>query len=403
LKDLSFDAPRSETAVPEITQPERKIIGLFPELSGPGGVQEVGRMTAAALIRIAARKNWSTDILSLNDPTGSHSIHYAGQAISFRGFGRAKLSFVLSSIRTTRAAAKCGPPMILAAHPYLAVPANLMRKFSLRAKAIVIAHGVEVWKPLPFYRRQALLRADLVLAPSRDTIQRLIDVQGVAPDRTRRLAWPLSPNFLLMADNPAGLTVPSTFPKKGSIILAVGRWASAERYKGADELIRAIPQLWASVPDIQLVAVGGGDDLPRLRAVAHDLGVADRVHFLQNLTRDEVAACYAHADIFALPSTGEGFGLVFLEAMAFSKAVVGAACGGAIDLIEDGVNGLLVQPNEAGSLSAALSRLLCDQALRSRLGRRGAEIVRERYRFDVMEAELESICGDFMPHEQPVV
>jgi phosphatidyl-myo-inositol dimannoside synthase len=401
-EDLGLDLPHSGSTVQEFAQPKRKIIGLFPELLGPGGVQEVGRMTAAALTQIAGRKDWSTDILSLNDPTGSHAIDFAGQTISFRGFGRAKLSFVLSSIGRARAALKCGPPIILAAHPHLAVPANLMRKVSPRAKAIVIAHGVEVWKPLPFYRRQALLRADLVLAPSRDTIQRLIDVQGVVPDRTRRLAWPLSPNFLLMADDPAGLTVPSAFPKKGSIILTVGRWASAERYKGADELIRAIPQLRASVPDVQLVAVGGGDDLPRLREIANSLGIKDRVHFLQNLSRDEVAACYAHADIFALPSTGEGFGLVFLEAMAFSKAVVGAACGGAIDLIEDGVNGLLLPPNDAGSLTAALNRLLCDEPLRTRLGRCGAEIVREKYRFDVLEAELEKICRDFMPREQPV-
>jgi phosphatidylinositol alpha-1,6-mannosyltransferase len=387
--------------VQEITQPKRKIIGLFPELLGSGGVQEVGRMMAAALTRIAARKDWSVDILSLNDPAGSHSIDFAGQTYSFRGFGRAKLSFVLSSIGSTRAAAKCGPPTILAAHPNLAVPVYLMRRFSRRAKTIVIAHGVEVWKPLRFYRRRALLRADLVLAPSRDTIQRLIDVQGVLPDRARRLAWPLSPGFLLMADDPASLVVPSTFPKKGSIILTVGRWASTERYKGADELIRAIPQLWGSVPDIQLVAVGGGDDLPRLREIANNLGLADRVHFLQNHSREEVAACYAHSDVFALPSTGEGFGLVFLEAMAFSKAVVGVAVGGATDLIENGVNGLLVAPNDAGSLAAALSRLLSDQALRSRMGARGAAIVREKFRFEVLEAELENICGDFMPREQP--
>jgi glycosyltransferase involved in cell wall biosynthesis len=155
------------------------------------------------------------------------------------------------------------------------------------------------------------------------------------------------------------------------------------------------------VPDIQLVAVGGGDDLPRLREIANNLGLADRVHFLQNLSREEVAACYAHSDVFALPSTGEGFGLVFLEAMAFSKAVVGVAVGGATDLIENGVNGLLVAPNDAGSLAAALSRLLSDQALRSRMGARGAAIVREKFRFEVLEAELENICGDFMPREQP--
>jgi phosphatidyl-myo-inositol dimannoside synthase len=383
-----------------MTQPQRKIIGLFPELLGPGGVQEVGRMTAAAMTGIAARNNCSTDILSLTDPAGPHSIDCAGQTISFRGFGRAKLSFVFSSIGHARAAAKCGPPIILAAHPYLAVPADVMRYAAPRAKTIVIAHGIEVWKPLSIYRRRALLRADLVLAPSRHTSQKLIDVQGVAADKVRRLAWPVSPSFLRLADDPAGLDVPPAFPQKGPVILTVGRWASSERYKGADELIRAIPQLWADVSDIQLVLVGGGDDLPRLRKIASDLGVSDRVHFLQNLSRDEVAACYAHADIFALPSTGEGFGLVFLEAMAFSRAVVGAASGGATDLIEDGVNGLLVPPNDGRSLTGALSRLLCDETLRSRMGRRGAEIVREKYRFKVLEVELEKICGDLMLHEQ---
>jgi len=117
------------------------------------------------------------------------------------------------------------------------------------------------------------------------------------------------------------------------------------------------------------------------------------VHFLENLTREEIAACYAQADLFALPSTGEGFGLVFLEAMAFSKAVVGVAWGGATDVVEDGVNGLLVPPHDPGALEQALSRLLGDESLRKQVGRRGAEIVRQKYRFDIFQAELETILG----------
>jgi len=147
-------------------------------------------------------------------------------------------------------------------------------------------------------------------------------------------------------------------------------------------------------PDLRLAAVGSGDDLPRLRSVAANLGISDRVYFLENLSRQEIAACYARADLFALPSTAEGFGLVFLEAMAFSKAAIGAASGGATDVIEDGVNGLLVPPNDEERLAQALDRLLCDATLRSALGRRGAEIVRQKFQFHIFQAELERILID---------
>jgi len=376
---------------PEFTRQPGRIIGLFPELLGVGGIQEAGRLTAAALSDIAARRGWSTDFLSLNDPPGQHSLDYAGQTIRLRGFGRAKFSFIRRSIRSARSPEKSIPTVILAAHPYLAVIARFMKRFSPRAKTIAFTHGVEVWNPLPRLRRRALQQADLVLAPSGDTLRKLIDVQGLTPGRTLRLPWPLSPGFLQIAGNAARLPVPPNFPAKRPVILTVGRWSSSERYKGADDLIRAMPRLRETVPDVQLVAVGGGDDLPRLQGIAGDLGVAGGVHFLQNLSREEVAACYAHADVFALPSSGEGFGLVFLEAMAFSKAVVGAAAGGATDLIEDGVNGLLVPPHDRDSLAAALARLLHDEALRVEMGRRGAAIVRERYRFDSFEAQLEEI------------
>ena len=387
-------------SAPEFTSRRNRIVGLFPELLGVGGVQEAGRLTAAALTEIASRHGWSADFLSINDPSGPHSLAVAGSAISFRGFGRAKVSFVLSAIGRARTTAKGGTPIILAAHPNFAVPADWMRRACPRAKTIVMAHGVDVWKPLRFFRRRALLRANLVLAPSRDTVRKLVEVQGVAPERAHRLAWPLSAGFLRMADASAGLPVPPAFPQTGPVILTVGRWASAERYKGADELIRAIPRLQAATPGLHLVAVGAGDDLPRLRELATDLGIGGRVHFLENLSREQVAACYARADLFALPSTGEGFGLVYLEAMAFSKALVGVACGGTTDVVEDGVNGLLVPPHDAGALVHALGRLLRDEPLRTQLGRSGAEIVRRKYEFGVFRAELERILSESCLREQ---
>jgi phosphatidyl-myo-inositol dimannoside synthase len=378
---------------PEFTASPNRIIGLFPDLLGVGGIQEAGRLTARALSEIANRHGWSTDFLSLNDPPGTHSLDVAGRTISLRGFGRSKILFVLSAICQARTTAKFGIPIMVAGHPNLAVPAYWAQRASPHAKIVVMTHGVEVWKPLPSFRRRALLRANLVLAPSRDTIRKVVDVQGVAPAKAYRLAWPLSTSFLRMANASTSLPVPAAFPPSGFVILTVGRWASSERYKGVDELIRAIPQLQTTFPDLQLVAVGGGDDLPRLRHLASGLGVATRVHFLENLSREEVAACYSRAGFFALPSTGEGFGLVYLEAMAFSKAVVGVAYGGTTDVVEDGVNGLLVAPHDAGALARALERLLRDEPFCTRLGDRGAEIVRRIYSFDVFQAQLETILA----------
>jgi len=368
----------------------RRVIGLFPGLVGAGGVQEAGRLTAAALQEGALRRGWSCEFLSFNDPRGAHSLETGAGTIGIKGFARSKIRFVLAAMSRTRSAGKIGPAVVLAAHPHLAVPARWMKAVSPRLKVIVMAHGVEVWKPLASSRRRALLDADLVLAPSRDTLQKLVEVQDVPPEKVRQLPWPLNPGFLRMAAEPVDLPVPPEFPH-GRIILTVGRWAASERYKGADELIGAIAQLHGSVAGLHLVAVGGGDDLPRLRKIAHELGVADRVHFLENLSREQIAACYAKAEIFALPSTGEGFGLVFLEAMAFSKPVVAAAAGGATDVVEDGINGLLVPPGDAARLAQALDRLLGDESLRGDLGKRGAEIVRQKYSFEVFEAELETI------------
>ncbi len=381
---------------PPATAHRVQIIGLFPALLSVGGVQEAGRLTATALDEIAVQHGWRTTFLSLNDSRGGHSLRvdqrHAQRDIEFRGFGRDKMRFVLSGMADARAE-NCDAGVIVALHPNLALPARWIRRMAPSLKTVVICHGIEVWKPLPRMRRRALVGANLVLAPSSDTISKLVSVQGVAREKIRKLPWPLSPSFLAMADDPAKLPAPPDFPK-GRVVLTVGRWAASERYKGADLLIGAIARLRAAYPDLYLAAVGSGDDLPRLRSVAANLGISDRVYFFENLSRQEIAACYARADLFALPSTAEGFGLVFLEAMAFSKPVIGAAAGGTIDVIEDGVNGLLVPPNDSERLAEAIDRLLRDDDFCAELGRGGAEIVRQKFQFSIFKAELERILMD---------
>lgn len=370
---------------------EKRILALFPDLLGIGGIQEAGRLTARALHEIVLRRGWSASFLSLNDLQGRQVFRGGECDIPFHGFGRAKISFLLAALGEACANTR----IVLALHPHLAVPIAGMKLLRPRIKSIVVSHGVEIWTRLSLLRRSALLLSDLALAPSRYTAGKLSEVQGIPNDKIRPLAWPLNPSFARMASAPADLPLPKGFPR-GRVVLTVGRWISSERYKGVDDLIRATLQLRATTPGLNLVAVGGGDDLPRLKEFANRLGVADCVHFLENSSRAELAACYANAEIFALPSTGEGFGFVFLEAMAFAKPVVGAATGGITDIVESNMNGLLVPPRDNQRLCQALDCLLKDEQLRKKLGQRGAEVVRQKFQFEVFKSELHRIldeCG----------
>src|ERR1700722_9430153 len=138
----------------------KRIIGLFPELLGVGGIQEAGRLTAAALDQIVgSHENWVTSFQSIHDGLGDHQFEIAGQQVSLRGFSRSKVRFVGSALGQSRKGAR----VVLAAHPYLALPAALMKSLSPQLKTIVMSHGLEVWNPLPGLRRRSLSSAALLL------------------------------------------------------------------------------------------------------------------------------------------------------------------------------------------------------------------------------------------------
>jgi len=379
-----------------VTSPQLRVIGLFPELLGTGGIQEAGRQTARALSAIAGERGWQLQILSLNDEPGEHHLRSADHPIRFRGFGRRKISFLSYATWQGLSRARGKLCLVLAGHPNLAPAASWVRGFSRSVQTVVMTHGVEVWNRLSPLRRGALMHTDLVLAPSQSTVGKLAEIQRIGKKKIRKLAWPVNPDLLRMADARASVQLPLGFPT-GRIVLTVGRWSSSERYKGLDDLIQATAELRKRFTDLHLVVVGGGDDLPRLRKLAVDAEIADAVNFLERVSHGELAACYANADVFALPSTGEGFGLVFLEAMAFAKPVVAAACGGTIDIVVDGVNGLLIPPHSNPSLVRAISRLLEDDSLRTILGQHGAKMVRHKYQFGDFKGELERILSEVVP------
>jgi glycosyltransferase involved in cell wall biosynthesis len=164
------------------------------------------------------------------------------------------------------------------------------------------------------------------------------------------------------------------------------------RSKGVSELVQAMGDLVGDVPDAVLVVAGReteGGYLAELEAQADSAGVGERVRFLGQ--RDDLPALMAAADVFAMPSDHEPFGLVFAEAMAMELPVVGLRTGGTVEVVEDGRTGLLAEPGDRAGLAAALRTLLLEPDLRAELGRNGRRRVEERFTTVRMAQEMAAV------------
>ena len=245
------------------------IIGLFTEMLSTGGVQRAGRHVAAVAAEFGAERAVSCRFLSLNDPQGLHTVRVGSSEFTVSGYAHSKSQFVIAAMR----AAGRSPSLVIALHPHLAPIVWAMRTRSRKFRSIVFAHGIEVWQPLGWPRGAALRQADLVIGPSGDTVRHLISDQRIPPEKVQRVPWGLDPEFEAQLAAPIQAALPRGFPERARIILTVSRWDPADRYKGGDTLISALPHVLRKVPDSFLVLVGDGEDRPRLEQLARDLGV----------------------------------------------------------------------------------------------------------------------------------
>jgi glycosyltransferase involved in cell wall biosynthesis len=186
-------------------------------------------------------------------------------------------------------------------------------------------------------------------------------------------------------------------------LLVLGRLV--ER-KGQDDAVRAL----AAVPDAELVVVGGpatdeldaDPEVRRLRAVAADAGVADRLVFTGAVARSEVPAWVRSADVVLAVPWYEPFGITPLEAMACGRPVVATAVGGLVDTVADGVTGDLVPPRDPAALGAVLAALLADPDRRAAYGAAGIARVRARYRWSRVVVDTESVYRQVLAARRPV-
>ena len=264
----------------------------------------------------------------------------------------------------------------------------------------VIVYGIDVWTRLSMVKRRALRGADFIGSISEYTKQKVVEVQGVAPNRVHVLSntieW-LRPHRETSARDHTEIRALPEGPR----LLSVCRLDERERYKGVDTMISALPAVIERVPDVQYVVVGSGSDLDRHKLLAEQLGVGGQVHFVGSVDEATLQHHYRECDVFALPSDGEGFGIVYLEAMYYGKPVIAANSRAVPEVVKHDETGLLIEYGQIDRLAEALVTLCIDPAMRERMGRAGRKLLQEKFTFERFKRELHELILESAPPGLP--
>lgn len=238
------------------------------------------------------------------------------------------------------------------------LPIAFFLRLFVEVPVVLIIHGVDAWEPTGRRMAERLaLKVDTVISVSRLTVGRFSAWSGVPAERCFVL-----PNCVDLSKFVPGPKNPGLVERYGlhgkTVIMTLGRLVEQGRYKGFDEVLEVLPDLLKERPDLVYLIAGDGPGRQRLEEKARELGVANHVIFTGLIPEEEKADHYRLADAYVMPSRGEGFGIVLLEAMACGVPVVASKSDASREAVLNGELGLLVNPENPQEIVAGIQSAL---------------------------------------------
>jgi len=325
-----------------------KVLAIIPDaFGGYGGIAVYNRDVLTALCQHPAITDVVAIPRSISNPleTLPKKLDYVVSA------AEGKFAFTRALFGAIRGHRKFD--VILCGHINLIPIAWLLGKV-LHIPVILEIYGIDAWQPTKRWLTNKLTStAGAVISISDYTRKRFISWVGMPAETCTLL-----PNAIHLDNYGQGDKSPVLLKRYGlknrTVILTLGRIVSKERAKGFDEILEVLPALVEEVSDIIYVIAGEGDYRPQLETKARALNVQDRVVFTGMIKEEEKADLYRLADLYAMPSRGEGFGFVFLEAMACGVPVLASKTDGSRDALRDGELGILVDPDDPEEIKAGI-------------------------------------------------
>ena len=262
---------------------------------------------------------------------------------------------------------------------------------------VIYCHGEELvqtdrYRYVPRVRNQIYLHADALIANGEFSRGQLLRV-GVPAERIHKITPGVDAERFSRPQSIGKIEAFDGLQNK-VILLTVGRLIPR---KGHQLVLQAISQLASEIPNLHYVIAGTGPEEAHLRRLVDELALTNRVTFAGYVPEGDLPSFYAACDLMVMPNRQEadddieGFGMVFLEANAAGKPVVGGKSGGAAEAVLDGVTGLLIKPNDEADLVRVLRTLLIDPQLREAMGRAGARRARDEFAWKDRAAALANV------------
>jgi glycosyltransferase involved in cell wall biosynthesis len=315
-----------------------------------GGIEKFNRAFMKALELVSQSNEYSLNVISAYDclPDTQYI-----PSPKFKGFNQKRALF--SAYALIRAVSA---DIVILGHINLAPIGIIIKTFFPAKKVVLITHGIEVWDRLTPVKTRLLLKADKILAVSNFTKEKIAQIHSIADQKIQLFANTLDPFFHCpkQFDKPAYLLERYKLNKHSKVMLTIARLSHSEKYKGYDKVAAALANIKEELPDIQYLLGGKWDEEEKQRMdelVIH-LGIEDQVQFIGYISDKELIDHYLVSDLFIMPSKGEGFGIVFIEAMACGLAVIGGNKDGSVDALKNGELGLLVDPDDLPSIEKAI-------------------------------------------------
>jgi glycosyltransferase involved in cell wall biosynthesis len=264
--------------------------------------------------------------------------------------GSSKLRYLARAAAMASAGAKFD--LVVCGHINL-LPAAWLAARRSRARLIVIVHGIEVWSTGTALQRLMLRSADAVISVSAFTTRKLRSWAGIPEER-----FFLVPNAIDLTAFTPGPRNPDVRKRfgigTGPVLLTLGRMDENEKAKGFDEVLETLTSLRSDYPTLTYCIAGDGSDRKRLESKATALGVRDHTVFTGYVDEGVKLELYRLADLFVMPSCGEGFGRVFLESLASGTPVVASSIDGSTEAVRGGAWGAIVDPRNRDEIINAI-------------------------------------------------
>ncbi len=319
--------------------------------SATGGIEKLSRIIGKVLVEIdlpAAKLH----ISSLYDKKNEATEPYFNPRY-FSGLGGSKLRWLWWAVTQGRRA-----DVVIASHANILPLLGWVKRINKKIKIVLVAHGIEVWRPL-----KQLALADYIIAVSQYTASQLIKINQIAENKITVINNCLDP-FLEPAANGSAtqnLKDKMGIPKNASVLFALTRLAATERYKGYDRIIQLIGKIKKEKGiDIHYVLAGkySLEEKQFIEHTAASASVSAAIHLPGFISDENVPLYFGMADAYVLPSRKEGFGITFIEAMYYGLPVIAGNEDGSVDALLNGRLGILVSPTNDVEIEIAILKML---------------------------------------------